>query len=739
MKTIIWELSDKIIDREGDSDEIIELIHQYSDETIVHYISAKTAIGKTSLITKVIEKYDQNDRDIIRIKTKPCNNDNKAWYYLQELFDGINKYYKKREEEIGYACTFENYLYEYNDTSINKKWLESGLETLFHSDTKNGFYKNICHIVLKRLLKLNEFSIDQFEKNSSVDTFIIKNNYITYVLKTRKVLLIIENFQNIDSQSLHCFEEWISNNLLHPYFILEFTQADNSDIFSEQKNFFHNLGVKVINTEIDPIDQKYIIDIVHRNVKNLSDDLAFNINVVNHYNNVSMGNLKELIDYSTTYDSVARSNRVENKDHENGTYQLLHNLNNPDALTILSLIIYHKGKVKRKTAEMILYPSANIEKTVGILSELNLIEMTDEYYELKHASIIDQWEKHPEEFRIIDNVLYGRIKNFYLDFLDSSNISEINEAWSSLLYLYSKEEPAEIKKLLPQLESQIIISISPTDSLTYIKQLYETIKENILDNKELLFRLLEVCFKLELYADGYEMLCFAENNQTLSKSKMLALHKLSYLSALDRHDQVVDLFEHMKNHVSLESRIGLNMILACMSSFRYTGNITECHKMHKKILNNPVYKAYPEYAIFLRLTNIYLPNKKAIKYALQSVKLFDKNNNTYQKGKSQITYAKLLAGLGRNDKALKILEEAEASLNKNTIRGNVLWVNKASIMLDKGIHNNQVWDLLQKSEFTAVIPYDKLAIVIVKLAWCYENNDLEKAKLLIERGKILYH
>lgn len=71
------------------------------------------------------------------------------------------------------------------------------------------------------------------------------------------------------------------------------------------------------------------------------------------------------------------------------------------------------------------------------------------------------------------------------------------------------------------------------------------------------------------------------------------------------------------------------------------------YKNTQKILTTPIYRTYYEYAVFLRLTNIYLPNKKALKYAKQSVKMFDKYNNVYQRGKSQITYAKLLAGLGR--------------------------------------------------------------------------------------------
>lgn len=737
MKTIIWQQSDVIVDREVESDEIVKTIEQNWDKKTVHYIWSETAIGKTSLITKVIEKYDNSDCDIIRIKTKPCNNDNSdtAWYYLQELFDGITKYFEKMEEENGYALTFDNFLNGYNDDSVNRTRLASSIETLFASDSKKGLFKNICYVALKRFFKLAEYSTEQFKYGTSVESVLVKANYIGYVLKKRKVLLIIDNFQNIDDQSLGCFRDWINDTDSNTYFILEFTHSSNSDKFDKQKNFFTESGAKVIKTELEPIDKTYITDIVHRNVKNLSNDIAFNINVVNHYEEVSLGNLRELIDYSVSYEQHNDTNESENIDIENGTYQVLHNINDYETLAVLSLIIYHKGKIKRKNAEMIFFPELNISNAIHELLGLNLIEETDDYYELKHASITDQWEKHIVEFEQINTVVYGRAKKYYLGYLESSNIFESNDAWTRLLYLYSKVEPFEIKSLLPQLESQIIISISPEDSWDYIKQLYDIIKEDVLKNKELLFRLLEICYKLELYANGYEILCFLEDSGRFPQSKLLTLHKLLYLSALDRHEDVVELFENIKPEIPLTSRIGLNMMLACLSSYRYTGQIAECLKIHKKILNTPVYKTYQEYSIFLRLTNIYLPNKKALKYAKQSVELLDEQNNIYQKGKSQITYAKLLAGLGKNDKALNILKQAEESLKNHAIRGNVLWVDEADILMDQGIYDNRVWDLLQKSEFTAVIPYDKIAIIIVKLAWCYENNEFARANSLIERGQ----
>ena len=56
MKTIIWQQSDVVVDREIESDKILKMIGENWDKKTIHYICSETAIGKTSLITKVIEK-----------------------------------------------------------------------------------------------------------------------------------------------------------------------------------------------------------------------------------------------------------------------------------------------------------------------------------------------------------------------------------------------------------------------------------------------------------------------------------------------------------------------------------------------------------------------------------------------------------------------------------------------------------------------------------------------------------
>ena len=738
MKTIIWQRNDVVVDRENESDDIINLLNENIDKNVVHFICSPTAIGKTSLITKVIEKYESSERDVIRIKTKPCNKTNgkDSWYYLGELFDGISAYYDKMADVNGYALTFSNYLDEHLDKISNEKRLSSGLEALFGSDSKKGIFKNLIYLILKKILKLDEYSVNGTLNDDSLTAILTKKNYISYVLNTRSVLLIADNFQNIDDLSLECFDEWLQGTS-NPknYFIFEYTLNEDSNRFREIRNYLEIYAENIIRTDLQPLKKEYVIDIIHRNVKNLSDDLAFNLNVVNHYQDISMGNIRELIDYSTTYEEENITNAIV--DNENGTYRMLKSITNSGSLFLLISIIYHQGNLHIKHARAVFPKELNFENSINDLITKNLIERTEDSIKIKHASIIDQWQQHITEFSSMNAVVYNRLKNYYLGYLDSTQITERNEAWLQLLHLYSNQEPCEIKNLLPQLQEQIIVSISPEDSWKYIRQVFLSIQDDIETNKKIFFRLLEICYKLELYAEGYEILTYMESTSLFDSSNLLFLHKLLYLSALDQHELVIELFENRKTDLDLISRFGLNIMIACFSSYRYIGRMEECINIHKKILKTVEYKKYDEYAIFLRLTNIYLTNKKALKYVKKSIKILHDKDNRYQEGKSRITYAKLLAGLGKNNRALKELKKAEKLLKNYPIRGNVLWIDEADILLTQGIHDNYVWNLLQKSEFTAVTPYDRLTIVVVKLAWCYENNEFEKAYSLIERGKQL--
>ena len=67
----------------------------------------------------------------------------------------------------------------------------------------------------------------------------------------------------------------------------------------------------------------------------------------------------------------------------------------------------------------------------------------------------------------------------------------------------------------------------------------------------------------------------------------------------------------------------------------------------------------------------------------------------YIKRKIADYLCKAIGWIGKNDRALNILRQAEEALKNHAIRGNVLWVDEADILMDQGIYDNRVWELLQ--------------------------------------------
>lgn len=144
-----------------------------------------------------------------------------------------------------------------------------------------------------------------------------------------------------------------------------------------------------------------------------------------------------------------------------------------------------------------------------------------------------------------------------------------------------------------------------------------------------------------------------------------------------------------------------------------------------------------EYAIFLRLTNVYLKDNQAIRYAAKSVKEFRKLGNNIQEAKSLITYSKLLSGLGRHKKAIRTINKAEKLLGNKYVGRHMIYSNYAAFLLMAGKKDKNIWMMLERSECSAVVPYDKLAIITNKLVWCYENNNYDYLNYLINEANKL--
>ena len=117
-----YEFISNIVDRDDESDEV-KLDIKTSLHNKVRFIYAESAIGKSSLSKKIIEKCknDNYNLHIISVKTKPENatTDASDWLYIDRIFDSINQYFNSASD-YKHFC-FEQYINSANDKFLKKQ------------------------------------------------------------------------------------------------------------------------------------------------------------------------------------------------------------------------------------------------------------------------------------------------------------------------------------------------------------------------------------------------------------------------------------------------------------------------------------------------------------------------------------------------------------------------------------------------------------------------------------------
>ena len=207
-----------------------------------------------------------------------------------------------------------------------------------------------------------------------------------------------------------------------------------------------------------------------------------------------------------------------------------------------------------------------------------------------------------------------------------------------------------------------------------------------------------------------------------------------YLSALDMHQKNVELYEKFSPTLVSDSRAYFNLHMIVLCSFRSLNDYERCFQIHRLLYRKRKQMNKYDYAMFMRLTNVYLPDNKALFYARKSIYIFHKLGNYAQESKSMITYAKLLSGLGHNHKALSSILKAEQLLKNRYMGRHMIYNNQAAFLLMQGKTDDYILHLLNQAECSAIVPYDKLGIIVNKLVWCYQNKKYDILDLLISKA-----
>ena len=720
---------EEVVDREDYINKIIELLKN-EDKSNVIILASESAVGKTSLVDKLLID-DAINYDKIRIKTHPINNSGKIkeWEYFETIFYEVCNKYKSTSD------SFKSYIYSLKNKPANKYIMDYVLSTIY-SDTSSKKKTSFIYLSILWLFKLGGFNIENIFTDNSMKGNNIKTQYLKYIIKKHKTLFAIDNIQNIDSQSLRILLNIINETECNfPNFIFEYTLIDKS-ISLEVAGNFKATSANVQIIYLEKIKKDYIVDIVSKHMLHPNDDWEFSTRLLNQYENNATGNIRQMIDYGVCYNEASLSEMADFKTDESS----LNNIRQlpANAKQLLSIIICSNNCIYKNTLDTIAKKiHLDIEFAKNSLIERALIEENNDSIRISHASLADVWNSYPQYFSDFDKVSFSNLENFYWDQIkkyESVNKGDYDQYWINLINIYTKYKTEKITDLFLFLDVDSKNLVSPKNAWIYIEKMLLILYNNINLYYNLILNIIRYCFESELYKKGFQIIGQLEK---IKNDDIIILYHAMYLSALDEHEKNIKFCNNILKHSNISKYLFYNIKLISLSSYRSLNLIHECNSIHKELLRDKNFRKTAEYPFFLRLCEMYLDRDKSLKYLSQSVTLFTKEENYIQAGKSLISYSYILASQGKLKKARQKIEKAELYLSNKRMGSHMFLVNKAAISLYSGDFSERVWDMLNNSEITAVVPFDKLAIIVNKLVWCIENKNSNRHEMLIKQAKDL--
>lgn len=706
-----------VVDRETETKDIVDLV-KADQGTQVVIIAASTAIGKSALQRKVTAEIRELSLGItpVVVKTIPSNEKTifSDWMYIDGIFDKTN-------ETFPYGPLSFEYYYLHTPGLHRRQRNSNLIERFSESNKRRKFWKYLVGQVVKRATLVGEYDLERICSEDSVTGHHVRSQYIKYVLSNRRIFLSIDNLQNIDGNSLrelaNCLNETKAQNHV---ILLEYTLSPEKslDDARKYKDYLASTGVLVELVKLDTLPPEYIVDAVQKNCYGLSNGIGLTIGIQEYYKNQAHGNIWQTVDFALSFKTMAITEPCELTD---ATVEKIESLSD-EGKFVFSLIAEMEGSLPISILdEIILASSMPRDMILAELHEEGIAEEADACLRFQHASIKSAWENNPSRFEAYHHVARNQlIKAFERKLGEPSEkiFSRDDHLWIPLLKLYSGYKPEKIETLFSYLEVGIVKNIAPSIAWNFLRQFCEKAFVSIERHVPQFKQVLRICFTCELYEEGISVLDTIEKRPDLFAASYLLLNRAMFNSALDRHKDNIDLYEKSSIQYDPTTRVWLNLSLIALSSYRSLGCLDRCKQLVHEIERYKNLKSMYEYGILLRLSDIYLNRDEALPRLKKSVRFFQKRGDVRQEAKSLLTYSYVLAQLGKPGKAYKYICKAEELLKGSYIGMHMVFVNQSMALLLDGCYDIKVWNLLDKAESTAIVPFDKLGIVLNKIAWC---------------------
>lgn len=734
LNTSVLSESLSIIDRDADIAKIIDTT-KAEEQSHVHVVYASSGIGKSSLSIKLMHEAFFNDWNIISITTAPINVDDQSsgTLYYEAIWEGVSGFFKNTNQ---YDLRFETYITQGRNSQVNKKVTNEKIDKVIQKGGIVESFLTPLRDTIKQIYGLGDYDAEQIANAHSAYEQSIKREYIRHILSREKVLLIVDNLQNIDAKSLRYLSDWIAESKAMGHcFLFEYTLSEKHSVEDVERlcETIYRAGVNVYYSELEKLDKCYIPELLERRLDNRPTHISFNRNALEHYIN-SNGNIRELLDYARRY-KYSKNTEITSSTMAN-IFEL-----SAGAKNILSTLIMMGGTLDLKLLNQLWIEVIGENDKQLYIEELKKwdfiqLEDFDTKMGLAHASIRDQWRTDNGELKTLDLIIYHGLVNYFDKKLHMSEDNEEKEnAWQVLLRLHAQINPTKIADLMDSFQHNFIAKLSVEKTWEYLSGLINHTKTLIKSLQSVYYDIVKICYESYLFDEGFSCLELMEKELPLVDNHYLLLQKLMYMSVLDMHLEAIELANKFIGNFQISSRIRVNMNLILLHCYISINNINKCFEIDRELRSIPRLKVLPEYPLFLRLANIYMPTRRSAKLAKKSISIFSKKRNQRQAAKSLITYAKLLATSGQYKRGLKYIRQAEIILAQEQLGTAYVFHNKAAFMMLEGIYSEQVRLYIELAEDYVRTPYDQLCVITNQLAWYHAVKEYTLIDLLEYRSR----
>lgn len=696
-------------------------------------LTAPSGIGKSSLVDRAFK--DGLDKILIRVKvSKHEESRNVPALYIRELGRSIN-YFASNQ---GYVATFEEYYRRSNNEKkfgylfktiaadfIKKKTDSEEAKTWIKS--RGG--RNDSSIIASAV-----FSSDNMAAHGAVVA------YVSDVLKNNRLVVTLENIQNIDGDSLQFLRDLLVFNK-GLYFIGEYTddevrQIDKNDL----ANYFECPNVSVSRLSIKKLP-------LHEILKECHDKPEIIMQILQTSYDDSPGNLHNLrILLSDNYSNKHFAKEIPQK-YDAILKQCISSLTADDSM-LLAAVVAHGGCV-----DIELLNKCN--QNVGLIasSPLNLfsiehaLERLVQYDLLKYSAT----EVMAAQDSVVDAVLTDVRHTKYLlisyrtwlSFYQSLKL-ENDDLYISKSEILSWEvyfralltDLSGISHLLDEIYNLTLLSAAPKRAIRYL----EGLKQNIARQPSLGYGS-EVCKLIDfgIMRTLYRLHMFEEipkySSQYLSDPAALIFHASS-LALTGGSDVAIDICNKALRDINEKNMFELLIIriVAYRASNQYKNCESEWMRLHALgVFANTKYEA-----IFLRCSDLALLSEtnERIRHLTVSIDMFRKNGDCLQEVSARNALAQNLAYEGNLDGAEQQLKMAEEGASKIYNHYYVIENNVGVLSLQRGRSNNEVTQRLKSAAYTCDTFLDKFIIwnnLLVAYSMGGSSDELEHVLGMVEQ------